>query len=1182
MRCYNCGIENPENSNYCLNCGVSLKYMLLPERRVVCVMFVDLVNFTRISENRDPEDVLALLNTLFTRIERIVVNHDGTIDKYLGDGVMILFGTPVAHEDDVERALRCSLDILQDVKNSNLYLNENIEIKISLNVGTVICGFTGGTHKRMYTVIGDDVNVAEKINDFARPNSIVVTEKIVEYASHTFEFKNIGVFKIQGKEEPLKLFELTGLKPRDVIYSSFKGKLVPLVNRRDELNKLITGVKEVVEGKGISVILTGEAGVGKSRMKYEIKKYCRENFDFLILEANCRSYYRESLYQPLVEILTQFFNINLGEEIESKNKKVLENSKHYGLVEETIFPLKNILGIETTRLEKEKVSLEDSFTSLLNKVSQKKPILLIFEDIQWIDDGTLEILKNLLKQINTLRVFILLTYRPARRIALPDIPNLVTIWLPNLSREETSLLISELIEVERVPESIVDLVFRKTEGNPLFIEELVERLYKDGVFEINEKKEVLIKRNLSEITIPDKITSLFLEDIDRLPPNIKNIVKIASVIGRDFNREILQELLPEEDLNTHLQFLEDSGLVFKDREKENRYFFKHSFVREAVYSLLPRKEQRELHYKVANAMEKIFEDRLTDYYEVLSYHYEIAESYDKSFYYNLYCGKNYLRAGMYAAARNKLKKAEEMLKKLGEVKNQNIGQVDRFELYFELAKVNLNLGFLGDCLRYCEIAMVISTSLQNTEKTKEALQIFIRACLLMGDYDSLTKQLKEIKYNLNEETALIIERLSRLYSLKSTLDESSLIELLELTENVEETLKIHLFYALLDNLYHIKEKRLLKKFCEYLENSYLINDSRIQNELEILKIYALTLCGNYGDAEKKIEIMKSEDRRDLSDFQQILLLILESRLKREQGEFAEAQKLLSLAKSMSDDSSNILLRAKTLFELGKVGFFYSNEYVAGLNNFISAVDSYSNAGESKEKEICKMFIWLANLLLGNPTYYEQVKLNYTSLSGILANNFTVLQVIQELLSGNFEWALTKLSNTNLNHVESEILVTLAYTCLLLIFVKEIETLMITLERILFLLGSRNHQIFENAHLEVITAIYHGVIRKNFKSPQYSEQLSENSPALMIRETRILMGAVKLNLDELIASEEKMFYFEDLSTQAEILKSTFTRLLVEFIKLQTSHEPQLLTQIRDNIEKMLKVWKFNNLVKLLNS
>ncbi|MEO0275015.1 MAG: hypothetical protein ABIM18_08105 [candidate division WOR-3 bacterium] len=352
--------------------------------------------------------------------------------------------------------------------------------------------------------------------------------------------------------------------------------------------------------------------------------------------------------------------------------------------------------------------------------------------------------------------------------------------------------------------------------------------------------------------------------------------------------------------------------------------------------------------------------------------------------------------------------------------------------------------------------------------------------------------------------------------------------------------------------------------------------------MEILKINALTLCGNYGDAEKKIEIMKSEDRRDLSDFQQILLLILESRLKREQGEFAEAQKLLSLAKSMSDDSSNILLRAKTLFELGKVGFFYSNEYVAGLNNFISAVDSYSNAGESKEKEICKMFIWLANLLLGNPTYYEQVKLNYTSLSGILANNFTVLQVIQELLSGNFEWALTKLSNTNLNHVESEILVTLAYTCLLLIFVKEIETLMITLERILFLLGSRNHQIFENAHLEVITAIYHGVIRKNFKSPQYSEQLSENSPALMIRETRILMGAVKLNLDELIASEEKMFYFEDLSTQAEILKSTFTRLLVEFIKLQTSHEPQLLTQIRDNIEKMLKVWKFNNLVKLLNS
>ncbi len=1187
MRCYNCGFENPENANFCQNCGVSLKFLLLPEKRIVAVMFADLVNFTKISEHRDPEDVLNLLNTLFTRIEKIVIKHDGTIDKFLGDGVMILFGTPIAHEDDVERALYCAEEILLEVKNLREFLNEDVKIKISINVGPVICGFSGGAYKRMYTVIGDVVNVAEKINDFARPNTIIVTERVIEYTSHIFDFKKLGNMKVPGKEEQINIYELTGSRPRDIIYSSFKGKLIPLVGRKEEFNKIIRSLSDSVSGSGRAVVLIGEAGVGKSRMKYEVKKYCRENIDVFIIEADCKSQYKDSPFQPIIDILSQIFNIEAGDSIEVKKGKIKIVAEKYGIDEEILKPIKNLFGVNFDSGTEIKLGLDEAFVSLLNILSQFKPIFIIVEDIQWIDESSIEILRNLLKKLNDMRIFLLLTYRPLINILLPDFPYLEPITLYNLSKSETLSMIAELLEVDDVPQNLVELVYRKTEGNPLFIEELVERLYKDKVFEITERGEIVFIKNLEEISIPDKITSLFLQEIDRLPPPTKNVVKVASVIGRDFNREILENLVQVEDLEYHLRILEESGLVFRDREKLNKYLFKHSFVRDAVYGLLPKKELKELHFRVASTIEALYSTNLQDYYEMLAYHYEVAEKFDKAFTYNIQTGKNYLKSGMLYAARSKFKKSEEIMEKHLKLVKARFDENELADLYINLASVSLGLGFLKEAKNYSTIAKEIAIKIKDLQKLRDSLELSIKINSMIFDLEALRSDIEMEKNYFKKDYLSNFESLLKFTLMKSESKSNDLEAVLNDIRPVPYNLKVAMLKFLIEKVKYSYDREHLKSLLKFLDELSSHIEEPFYWDILMMKTHVLVFSGRHNEAELLISKIKDEFSTKLSDYNHAQLYIQEAILKREQGEFAECQQLLTVVRRMSEDLNHVLLKANALFEMARTSFFYLNEYIEALKYFSGAIDNYTLGGELQNREISKMLAWLGNLILGNLMSYNQLPEQFIpseiEANELLSINYKTVYVITELLSGDFENAIKQLSSINFKLLESEILVGLAYVILIFLMVKDHEVLEGILERIIFVLSKRNSKIFDTAHYNVIYYFYNGIIKTPGMSSDgevFKNIKSQN--ANLIRETRILSDMIIFFYDNSITEEEKFFYFEDLLTQAMILKSAFLILLIKLVEYKVSSDHEVSKQILSEIKQILKTFKFDNVLKLIGT
>lgn len=1150
-------------------------------------MFADLVNFTKISDNRDPEDVLNLLNTLFTSIEKIVIKHDGTIDKFLGDGVMILFGTPIAHEDDVERALYCAEEILQEVKNLREFLSEDIKIKISINVGPVICGFTGGSYKRMYTVIGDVVNVAEKINDLARPNTIIVTEKVIEYVAHIFDFKELGRYKVPGKEELLSIYELIGSRPKDIIYSSFKGKLIPLVGRKEEFNRIIRSFNESVLGSGRAVVLIGEAGVGKSRMKYEVKKYSRENADVLLIEADCKSQYKDSPFQPVIDILLQIFSIETGDNPEVKHSKIRIVSEKFGIEEEILKPIKNLLGLESDSRPEIRLALDDAFVSLINKISLLKPIFITVEDIQWIDESSLEILRSLLKKLNSMKVFLLLTYRPSISIFLPDFPYLEPITLSNLSKSETQSMIAELLEVEEVPQNLVDLVFKKTEGNPLFIEELVERLYKDKVFEITEQGKIVFVRNLEEVSVPDKITSLFLQEIDRLPPQTKNVIKVASVIGRDFNREILENLVQVENLDFHLRILEESGLVFRDREKSNKYLFKHSFVRDAVYGLLPKKELKELHFRVANSIETLYSAHLQDYYETLAYHYEAAEKFDKAFTYNIQTGKNYLKSGMLYAARSKFKKSEEIMEKHLKQMKVPFDENELFELYTNLALVSLDLGFLKEAKNYSRLSKETAIKLRNWQKLQDSIELSIKINSISSDLEALRSDLEIEKNYFKKDYLQNFENLLNFIKTRGETDSSNLQAVIEQIKSLPINLKIAMVKFVIEKIKYSVNKDQLKLLYAFMDEISSQVEEPFYWDTLMIKTQVLTLMGKHEEAQIQISKIKEELSPNLSDYNHAQLYIMEAILKREQGEFAECQQLLSVVRRMSEDLNHVLLRANALFEMAKTSFFYLNEYIEALQYFSSAIENYSIGGDVQNREMSKLLVWLGNIVIGNLLTYnqlpEQILPSEIETSEILIINSKTINLITELLSGNFDYAIKQFSNINFNQLESEILVVLAYAILLFLMLRSDEILKGTLERLLFVLSKRNSRIFDSAHYSVIYHFYNGIVKGvNLSSTGDILKNVKSQSTDLIRETRILSDTILFFYDNSLREDEKLFYLEDLLTQATILKSAFLILLIKLVEYKLSFNTESSERIINETKQVLKAFKFDNVLKVIGT
>jgi class 3 adenylate cyclase/tetratricopeptide (TPR) repeat protein len=686
ITCSKCGKANPLGSNFCNSCGQDLKQLNEPlpidyskpksytpkfladkilttrssiegERKLVTVLFLDVANFISMSEKLDPEDVHQIMDGCFRILMDEIHKYEGTINQFTGDGVMALFGAPVAHEDHAQRACYAALSIQNGLIDYGEKLKKergiDFKMRIGLNSGPVVVGSIGDDLRMDYTAIGDTINLASRMETTAKPGTILLSGHTYKLARDYFKFESLGKVQVKGKEEPQEAYELlgtSGVKTR--IEAAAVAGLTKFVGRRREMEALQEALERTQSGSGQVVGIIGEAGVGKSRLVLEMRKlFPKEEYGYL--EGRCLHYGGSMAYLPLLDILRSYFEIKEGEQEFIIKKKMREKIFELDEKLKAVFPpFQELLSLKIDdedylKLEPKhkREKIFEAMRDLFIRESQNKPLVLIFEDLHWIDKTSEEFLDYFIGWLANTQILLILLYRPeyTHRWANRS-------YYSNLRVDQLSLLISaELIqsilsEGEIVPE-LRELILNKAAGNPLFMEELTHSLFENGSIQ-KKDNHYLLSRKPSDIQIPDTIQGIIAARMDRLEESLKRIMQVASVIGREFAFRILQAIMEmKEELKSHLLNLQGLEFIYEKRLfPELEYIFKHALTQEVAYNSLLLKRRKEIHEKIGRAIEEIYPDRLEEFYEMLAYHYTKSDNVEKTYQYLKLSGNKAMRS----------------------------------------------------------------------------------------------------------------------------------------------------------------------------------------------------------------------------------------------------------------------------------------------------------------------------------------------------------------------------------------------------------------------------------------------------------------------------------------------------------------------------------------------------------
>lgn len=705
MKCPECQHENPDAQKFCGECGYDLrnvadipskqfahpqsytpkflvdkilaqKSVIEGERKQVTVFFADVAGFTTLSEKLDPEQVHRIMDGAFRIMMNEIHEYEGTINQFTGDGVMALFGAPVAHEDHAQRACHATLAI----QNSMVAYSEevkkdfgvNFKMRAGLNTGPVVVGSIGDDLRMDYTAIGDTVNLASRMESTARPGTILVSSNTYKRAKHHFKFKSLGMVKVKGKETPLDVHELIDTTER--AKSGLDRQIVSeMVGRERELNKLEIQVLKAVNGEGSVVNIIGEAGIGKSRLVAELKN--KEIMkQVVLLEGRAISMGKNLSFHPVIDLLKQWAQI-IEDDSEATALSKLETAIRQVYPEEmhevlpfiaTLMGMKlagryaeRVNGIEGEALEK---LILKNVRDLLIKATELRPLVIVIEDLHWADMSSIELMESLLRLAETQRILFVNVFRPSHKETSDRIVATIKERLPvyyveivlqPLDERMSEVLINNVLNIRGLQLAAIDRIVERSGGNPFFIEEVVRSFIdegavvaKDGVFEVTEK--------INSMVIPHTINDVLMARIDRLEEKTRNLVKVASVIGRSFFYRILTEVAQAvEDIDNRLFYLKEIQLI-RDRQRmeELEYLFKHALAQEAAYESILVQKRKELHLQVADSIEKVFQEKLHEFYGMLAYHYSKGEDLDKAEEYMIKAGEEALRSSASREALN--------------------------------------------------------------------------------------------------------------------------------------------------------------------------------------------------------------------------------------------------------------------------------------------------------------------------------------------------------------------------------------------------------------------------------------------------------------------------------------------------------------------------------------------------
>jgi class 3 adenylate cyclase/tetratricopeptide (TPR) repeat protein len=651
---------------------------LAGERRVVTALFCDVKGSTAMAEKLDPEEWAGIMRRAMTILIPPVTRHDGFVARLMGDAVLAFFGAPTTHEDDPQRAVRAGLDMIQGITIFREQLKHehdlDFNVRVGINTGLVFVGAIGADQRMEYTAVGDTMNLAARMEQTAQPGSVQITEQTFKLVEPWFEFEPLGAIDVKGKSEPVVAYRVLRVKakPRRGRGLEGYGLTSPIVGREQELKTLKSCMERLfAHGQGSIVGIIGEAGLGKSRLVAEAKSFAVANSSNIFwLEGHTLSFGQIISYWPFQQILRSWAGI-LDDDDPNASWSKLESCTRGLFADETIdyLPyLASLLALEVRGEYAERVKYIDGdamgkqifLTSrrFFDRLARSQPTILVFEDIHWMDASSIALLEHLLPLAGTVPLFIIGLSRPERDTPAARLRDLCAIdftdhyteiQLAPLSNADSSELIHSLLQIDNIPSRLRELIVEKADGNPFFLEEVLRVLIDTGaVIRDPSRERWLVTAQIETIHIPDTIQGVIMARVDRLDEEVKRVLRMASVIGRSFLYRVLESISEvSQRLDHSLDELQQTELIHeKQGVPELEYIFKHALAQESTYESILLQKRRELHARVAQAIELLFVERLEEFYGLLAYHYSKAEAWDRAQEYLLKAGD---QAGRIAA-----------------------------------------------------------------------------------------------------------------------------------------------------------------------------------------------------------------------------------------------------------------------------------------------------------------------------------------------------------------------------------------------------------------------------------------------------------------------------------------------------------------------------------------------------
>jgi TOMM system kinase/cyclase fusion protein len=724
MHCASCGTENPPNAKFCNECGTALtgkpeenrgteepekrgreqrrkrsrrqpslqtldaRHQTLDasrearegERRQLTVMFCDLVGSTALSTQLDPEELREVIQAYRATCATVIHRFDGYLAKYIGDGLLVYFGYPLAHEDDAQRAVRAGLSILAELSQLNARLQSTVgahsraplQIRIGIHTGLVVAGEMGvGDQPEPLAIVGETPNIAARLQGLAEPNTVMISAATYHLIQGYFECADLGLREVKGVPTPLQVYRVLGeseVQSRLEVVAS-RG-LTPLVGREQEVRLLLERWERVKEGQGQVVLLSGEAGIGKSRLLQVLRE--REASEaHTRLECRCSPYYQNTALYPVIDLLQRvlrFSREDSPEEKLSKLEQALVGAHSRAPQHDAVPLLASLLSLPlpdrypplTLTPQKQKEKTQQAVLMWLLQEAERQPVRFDVEDLHWADPSMLEFLGLLIDQAPTPRLLVVLTFRPEFRLLWPPRSHVMPITLSRLVRAQTEAMIERVTGGKALPAEILQQIVSKTDGVPLFVEELTKMVLESGAH-------VGATHALpAPLGIPATLQDALMARLDRLAA-AKEVAQLGATLGREFSYELLHavSLVDEASLQQALAKLVEAEVLYqRGLPPQARYLFKHALVQDAAYQSLLKSKRQQYHQQIAQVLEERFPETKEIQPELLAHHYTEAGLITQAIPFWQRAGQRAVQRSANAEAISHLTKGLEWLKTL--------------------------------------------------------------------------------------------------------------------------------------------------------------------------------------------------------------------------------------------------------------------------------------------------------------------------------------------------------------------------------------------------------------------------------------------------------------------------------------------------------------------------------------